>query len=108
MKLSESFFTECVRPIIERNFPSLEYSAGLIGSGSEVLGFATEMSSDHDWGSRVIIFLDEDDPDDVSALLKQVLSEQLPPTYSDYATSVQIHTIRKYLLGYLGYDVAEP
>jgi hypothetical protein len=108
MELSESFFTECVRPTIDRNFPSLKYTAGLIGSGSEVLGFDSEMSSDHDWGSRVMIFLDEDDPDDVSSTLKLVLSEQLPITYSGYATSLQTHTVRNYILGYLGYDIEQP
>ena len=51
--LCRSFFTEVVKPIVDRTVPGLEYAAGLLGSGSEVLGFDTSMSSDHDWGRTI-------------------------------------------------------
>ncbi len=39
LELSERYFLEDVKPILSRFFPDLKYSSGLIGSGSEVLGF---------------------------------------------------------------------
>lgn len=50
IELGRRFYREAVEPILQRTFPDLRYSAGLIGTGSEVLGFDTERSSDHHWG----------------------------------------------------------
>ena len=50
---------EAVQPVLTRRFPGLAYSAALIGEGSEVLGFDTPQSMDHDWGLRVLLFLPE-------------------------------------------------
>ena len=50
LKLAEGFFNEEVEPIMKSNFQGLAYSAALIGSGSEVLEYDTEMSADHHWG----------------------------------------------------------
>jgi hypothetical protein len=33
----------------------------LLGNGSEVLGFDTELSTDHDWSPRVVLFLRDED-----------------------------------------------
>lgn len=38
LELCEGFFDECAKPIIDKYFPDLQYSAGLIGYGSDVLG----------------------------------------------------------------------
>ena len=50
LDLSRRFFREIVRPLLATAFPNLHYAATLLGPGSEVLGFDTEMSVDHDWG----------------------------------------------------------
>ena len=34
LALCEGFFNECAKPIIDKYFPDLHYSAGLIGYGS--------------------------------------------------------------------------
>jgi len=63
IELARKFYTECVYPILTKHFGSIFYdnstlfSACLIGHGSEVLGFDTAMSEDHDFGPRVQIFL---------------------------------------------------
>ena len=67
LKLAEGFFHEEVLPILKAHYPSLQYSAALIGSGSEILGFDTDMSADHHWGPRTVLFLC---PDSLSAIKK--------------------------------------
>ncbi len=61
LELCEAFYQEAVLPVLSKHFGDLSYAAALIGSGSEVLGFDTEMSSDHHWGPRLMVFLKADD-----------------------------------------------
>ena len=61
LELSRQFYGEVVRPVLDARFPDLPHSAALLGRGSEVLGFDDEMSTDHDWKPRVLLFLREDD-----------------------------------------------
>ena len=61
LDLSRRFFQEIVRPLLTRNFPAVRYAAALLGPGSEVLGFDTEISTDHDWGPRLFLFLREEE-----------------------------------------------
>ena len=57
LALSRLFYTEQVRPLLDASFPGLAHTAALIGSGSDVLGFDTPRSTDHDWGPRLQLFL---------------------------------------------------
>jgi hypothetical protein len=52
---------EIVEPVMTDTYSFLSYSSALMGPGSEVLGYDTEMSADHDWGPRVYLFLNEQD-----------------------------------------------
>lgn len=56
LDLCREFFFEAAKPILDRNFPELKYSAGLIGYGSDVLGYDDEVSRDHMWGPRFYFF----------------------------------------------------
>ena len=57
LELASKFYEEAVKPILESGFSALSYSVALIGSGSEVIGFDTEMLADHRWGLLVMLFL---------------------------------------------------
>ncbi len=130
LDLSEGFFLEAVKPILDHEFPSLMYSAALIGSGSEVLGFDTEMSTDHHWGPRVILFLSADDLAQYKDSIWLNLSEKLPRRFMGYPTSfsaadpaqkgvqllsyeedgpinhrVEMFTMHQFINNYLGFDL---
>lgn len=87
LKLSEMFYQEAVKPILDTEFPSLSYSAALMGSGSEVLGFDTSQSMDHHWGPRVQLFLREQDYEQHKDKVEKVISEKLPYTFHDIPTN---------------------
>jgi len=87
LELAEGFFHEEVKPILQSHFPDLQYSAALIGHGSEVLGFDTDISTDHHWGPRVMLFLRNDDFDSSRYDIRNILSNELPITYRGYSTN---------------------
>lgn len=80
------YYREAVRPILDAGFPGLRHSAALLGPGSEVLGFDTEMSTDHDWGPRLLLFLEEEDHARLQAPLREALSHRLPRLFRGYPT----------------------
>lgn len=129
--LSRQFFEDEVKPIIESGFPGLQYSAGLMGEGSEVLGYDTERSTDHDWGPRVQIFLAEADYSSRHQPITEALSRQLPRHYLGYPTGyrtsaengvkmldvtgngpikhrVEIYTTKLFVADVLGLDYDQP
>jgi hypothetical protein len=81
IELSRRFYFEAVRPILDREFPEFEHAAALIGYGSDVLGFDDEMSQDHEWGPRVLLF------GDVSraAEIRERLAHTLPPSFAGFS-----------------------
>jgi hypothetical protein len=87
LELAEDFFREAVAPIIASEHPGLEYTAALIGCGSEVLGLDDEMSTDHHWGPRVMLFLRPADLDRSGRDIGALLSDRLPRSFRDYPTS---------------------
>ncbi len=91
LNLSELFYTEAVKPILANRFPDLAYSAALIGSGSEVLGFDTPQSMDHDWGPKLMLFLGQADHDTYHAEIDQALRQELPGEIHGYPTDFARH-----------------
>ena len=85
MQLCFDYYQEFARPMLENNFPSLlEHMAiGLIGFGSECLGFDDELSRDHDFGPSFCIFLPKVIYD-VHHKQLQAAYDQLPTTYQGY------------------------
>lgn len=86
LKLCGAFYREAVRPILEKHFPQLEYSAALIGSGSEVLGFDDAMSTDHHWGPRLLLFLPPSEHARLADEIKNTLAQRLPYSFRGYST----------------------
>ena len=130
IELARLFYTEAVKPILNASFPGLGHAAALIGSGSEVLGFDTQMSSDHHWGPRAMLFLKEDDYVHQRNNIDEALRNRLPLRFRGYSTNftapdpadnntqrlveiaagpvnhrVELHTVRGFLLDYLDFDI---
>lgn len=87
LSLSEAFYKEAVKPILESCFPELRYSAALIGYGSDVLGFDTSTSTDHEWGPRLLLFLPEEGYEKLGAEVDDTLSKKLPYTFRGFSTN---------------------
>jgi hypothetical protein len=129
LELSRAFYVEAVAPILATRFPGLVHSAGLLGTGSEVLGFDTPRSMDHWWGPRVALYLrSQDFTADLAERIRDVLANELPfefrgfPTHMrevDRATGtvfmertqqlplnhlVYVETASRFLTSYLGVD----
>ena len=87
LELSRAFYWSAVQPILARRFPDLPYSAGLIGSGSEVLGYDDVVSTDHHWGPRLLLFLRPADYGEFAEPIKATLGEELPYHFMGYPTN---------------------
>jgi hypothetical protein len=118
LELCGLFYSEIIKPILDLSFPKLSYSAALIGTGSEVLGFDTEMSSDHDWGPRIQLFLDESNFADKAKAIQALLQSSLPNQFRGYPVQwtiagpsgnscVELVTIRSFFLNYLSFDIRD-
>ncbi|MFH1630717.1 MAG: DUF4037 domain-containing protein [Candidatus Aenigmatarchaeota archaeon] len=130
LKLSEIFYKEAVKPILDTDFPRLKYSTARIDRGSDVLGFDTPQSMDHDWGPRLLLFLSETDYKKYSKKIDETLRIKLPHTIRGFPTSfgkpdekgirvlenidrelvyhnVIIYTIRSFFEEYLGINPYE-
>ena len=91
LDLCQAFFNEIVHPILNRSFAGIEFSAARLGHGSEVLGFDTPQSMDHDWGpARIDLFLKEDDCDSLAENINTVLAEELPSMFRGIPTNFPV------------------
>jgi hypothetical protein len=61
LDLCRAYYTEVLAPLLASHLPKLgdSYAAALIGWGSDVLGHDDDLSRDHEWGPRCILFLPE-------------------------------------------------
>lgn len=89
LRLSEMFYRGAVRPILDVEFPGLVHSAALIGYGSDVLGYDTARSTDHEWGPRVLLFLRDDEVDAYRDRLNQTFQRALPYTFHGFSTNFE-------------------
>ena len=126
IELCEGFFFEIAKPVLDKYFSDLIYSAGLIGYGSDVLGYDDEISTDHMWGPRFYLFLEEKDMHKKTEIM-EAFSKWVPYEYKGYSVNfstpdpnddgvrrpepisegpvsplIFIHTFYEYLTDYLG------
>lgn len=87
LELNTLFYSEVVGPILARRFPGLRYSAALIGSGSDVLGYDTQQSTDHDWVPRLCVFLSNEDYLRHADTVVEDLRHTLPVAFRGYLTN---------------------
>ena len=57
LALCAVFYRDAVRPLLDQAYPGLPHAAARIGPGSDVLGYDSARSTDHDWGPRLTLFL---------------------------------------------------
>jgi Domain of unknown function (DUF4037) len=81
LELSRAFYSEAVAPLVGE----LPHSAARIGSGSEVLGFDTPRSADHEWGPRLQLFLAPSEAHRGDELVER-LAARLPRTFRGWPT----------------------
>ncbi|MGE5830814.1 MAG: DUF4037 domain-containing protein [Micromonosporaceae bacterium] len=72
LELAERFYRDAVAPLLGDE----RHAAALLGDGSEVLGYDDIVSTDHNFGPRLQVFLgDAADPEPMSARLQRELPE---------------------------------
>lgn len=123
LELARLYYAEAVRPLLDAEFPGLPHSAALIGWGSEVLGYDTARSTDHNWGPRLQVFLDDDaDAAGQADSISTLLAERLPTEFRGYPTRfaladtpgaiashwVDVAGLRTWLTAALGFDPTRP
>jgi hypothetical protein len=86
LELNRRFYWEAVRPLLDAHFPGLPHAAARLGYGSDVLGFDTPMSMDHDWGPRLHVFLRSEDTGQAEPVTR-MLAEYLPFEFLGFPTA---------------------
>lgn len=86
LELSRILYEEAVRPLLDEALPGLPYAAARIGPGSEVLGFDSARSADHDWGPRLDLFLAPDDAAAHGEAIGRLLADGLPKEIRGWPT----------------------
>lgn len=108
--LSAGFHDEVVRPLLAET----PYAAGLLGWGSDVLGYDTERSTDHGWGPRLHVLVDSVEVERISKLI----DERLPDEYRGHAVRfgwdsqeavhhITVTTVEDWLQDHLGVGSAD-
>lgn len=86
LSLCRAFFFRVAKPILETHFPELQYTAGLFGYGSDVLGYDDAVSTDHMWGPRFYLLLNSKDYERRHAIY-DTLSAHFPYTFEGYSVN---------------------
>lgn len=87
--LARRFYERVILPRVAPVLDPLPHAAALLGDDSEVLGFDDAVSTDHDFGPRLQLFLPPDvDPAPVLAAL-----EDLPERFDGFPTAYRLRNV---------------
>jgi hypothetical protein len=107
LELARDFYRDVVSTLVK-----VPHSACLLGEGSEVLGYDSPRSTDHEWGPRLQLFVGADE---VSPVL-EIIANGLPAEYRGYPTAwfslteqrvahhIEISTLHEWLMTHFGID----
>jgi hypothetical protein len=84
LELNRGFYHDVIKTLMAIYFPKLKYAAGLTGNGSDVLGFDTPTSMDHNWGPRMRLFLPEKNYKRTQKEVDKMFRTKLPQTYKGF------------------------
>ena len=98
LELARDYFETYGAPMLHAQFPDWEdrLAVGLVGSGSECLGYDDEVSQDHDFEPGFCIFLPEEDVlDRRTAFQLERAYAKLPAEFEENMESVMQKTKRR-------------
>lgn len=77
MELARAYWAEVGLPAFERALPEIldRVAVGLVGEGSECLGYDDEISRDHDWGPGFCLWLGAEDMERWGAAAREVYAD---------------------------------
>ncbi|HEX4289994.1 MAG TPA: DUF4037 domain-containing protein [Trebonia sp.] len=118
LELARDFYGAVVGPLLAEEFPGLEHAAALIGPGSDVNGYDSERSTDHDWGPRLQVFLSDASSGSTGDRVTAMLAGRLPGEFRGYPVRfpvtrepdgvarhrVEVAGLGGWLTGLLGFD----
>ena len=110
-ELSRAFYDEVVSPLLGDR----PHGAALWGWGSDVLGYDTERSTDHGWGPRLLVFLEDEA---AVGPVQRSVSARLPGEFRgwpvrfgwdgvDVTDHVTVTTLGCWLVQHLGLNAAD-
>lgn len=90
LELCQGYYQEIIAPRFHEQFPELEerVAFGLVGQGSDCLGFDDEISRDHDFGPGCCLWLMEEDLRSYGPALQRFYAE-LPKEYLGFRRQEQ-------------------
>jgi Domain of unknown function (DUF4037) len=91
IELGRALYDEVVAPRLIRR----RHSAARLGQGSDVLGYDTPRSTDHDWGARLAVLVEAGEPHPLAGV---------PAEFRGWPTEVVVVGIGSFLTWQLGFD----